>query len=39
MRLESWTPVPLILFAAIVTAVTYAVVRIVRHIRSSRNPN
>jgi hypothetical protein len=39
MRLQSWTPVPLILFAALLTAVTYAVVRTARHIRFKRNPD
>ncbi len=38
-QLESWTPVPLLLIAAILAAMAYAVPRIVRYIRSRRNRN
>ncbi len=39
MRLESWTPVPLILIAAILAATAYGPLRTVRYIRSRRNRN
>ena len=39
MKLQSWTPVPLILIAAVLAAAAYAAPRIVRYIRSRRNRN
>ena len=39
MQLESWTPVPLILIAAVLAATTYAVLKTARYIRSRRNRN
>lgn len=39
MQLESWTPVPLLLIAAVLAATAYASRRASRYIRSRRNRN